>query len=347
METKRLEKIGQKVFDSFGELSSKIGDQTRIITPDEKRQLFHIQRNAIIKCALAGAVSALSSAYADLWAKQMFGSSLHYWLIFGGVTLVAAMLEILFIYHSSLKAVHSIAKTCDASLIKDYRNDEALTLSLVRAALEIPNPADSDQYIDPLKNTPRWRLIGISILYKVKVMASNVLAKIIARKLILRGATRAWLNFLAIPITALWNALVCYWITKQAIIRSLGPAYIEETLPTLIKNPEIHECAQRALACCITASGDIHPNHQYMLQRLRSMTDLIVKEAPASTEILLEKSQQLTKQDQQVITQVLSIAIMIDGKINKEELQLYQIYIEQHQNHSDTPKEHLKQAFGL
>ncbi len=293
--------------------------------------LHRIEKSTIIQCAIAGALSALTSAVASIYASHIYLLPAHpqrttaYWILFGSVTLVAATVEILFIYYASIKAVHQIAQVCDARLNGASEDSNALAIALVRAAMELPNPLDTDEFIDPLRHASRLQVLSVSLLYKAKVMLSNFLTKVVVRKIFLRGATRMWLEFIAIPVTAFWNALVCHWTLREARIRALGPSTLEEYLPSLLQNPAVHETAQRAVACCIAASHDIHPNHYYMLKMLRRNTALTVKDEPESHTLLKQQLEKLDSAERAAALRILALAIVIDGKISRRERALYKM----------------------
>jgi len=335
MKTSPLEKIGNIIFRSMGETSSNLGDSSHILTSEEKSSLRAIERSAIIKSAIAGALSALISAISAIYAEKLYKSgptethqTLNYWLLFGGITLIAAALEIAYLYYITLRATHQTASICDIKIHKDPKMNSPITAHLVRAAMELPSPPDADPYVKPHRGYPKWRIIIISLLYKTKIMASNAILKITVRKIFLRGAARAWLELIAIPITAFWNSIVTYWILREARIRALGPSTINQILPSLLTDPTIHEPAQRAIACAIHASRDLHPNLAQMLATTRDLTEKTITESPENINTFHKSLSPLTKPQKQTILKILTLATIIDGKISNKENQLLNLTAE-------------------
>ena len=314
-----------RVFQSLGKPKSEFGDHSRFLSPAEIAHLKKIERVAIIKCALAGALSTIAAAIAAVYADKWFvevpeenQSTLNYWLLFGGVTAIAAVIEIAYLYIVCIKAAHQIAAICDVHLIEDPESDANLGLSLVRAAMEIPHPTDADAHVSPHRYASKWKLIGIAILYKAKILLTNALAKVIVRKTIARGVARAWLEFIAVPVTAIWNGIVTYWIVRESRIRALGHLTIDAVLPTL-HTKGIAEGAQRAVAVSVSASARIHSSHSLMLDWLRRNADTTYTEQLDSVESFQTYFQSIDTEKKKAVLEIFALAIIIDGKISKKE----------------------------
>lgn len=330
MKNNPLESFGMKVFQSLGKPISEFGDNSRYLSPEEFKRLKKIERIAIFKCALAGALSTIIAAIAAVYAEKWFvdvptaeQSTLYYWLLFGGVTAIAALFEIAYLYIVCIKAAHQIAAVCDVYLIENPESDANLGLSLVRAAMEIPHPSDADAHVSPHRYASKWKLIGIAILYKAKILLTNALAKVIVRKTIARGVARAWLEFIAVPITALWNGIVTYWIVREARVRALGHLTVEAVLPSLNLN-DVAEGAQRAVAVSVSSTAKIHPSHSLMLNWLRLSSGTTYTEQLDSAERFEQYFKTLSEKQKQAVLEVFALAIVIDGKVSKQEAAQYE-----------------------
>ena len=323
-----LEKVGHALLRRMGQTCpdglSSLEDQ-RILTDDEQLQLKKIARFTVMRAALAGALSAVVAAVAALYAEKYFADdTVNYWLLFGGVSLLAAVVEVGFLYYDSLRAVHRISQACDVELFPEGEESSMMAGIMVRAAMELPNPPDKDPYINPLRDASKWRLMLGVIIYKGKIMVSNALAKVLVRKIFIRGAARAWLEFVAVPVTAGWNALVCFWVLREARVRAMGPSTVWQNLPEWLDdiNPELAEVAQRAVGVCVSASRDLHPNHLLMLTWMRENSGLRVTDEPESVELFLQKLEDLNPEDKKRGVDVLAMATIIDGRASKHELKI-------------------------
>jgi len=180
-----LEKVGHAVLRRMGKTcpdgGSTLEDQ-RVLTDDEQLELKNIARFTVMRAALAGALSAVVAAVAAMYAEKYFSDdSLNYWLLFGGASLIAAAVEVGYLYYDSLRAVHRISQACDVELFPEGEERSAMAGIMVRAAMELPNPPDKDPYVNPLREASKWRLLLGSLVYKGKVMVSNALAKVLPK----------------------------------------------------------------------------------------------------------------------------------------------------------------------
>ena len=177
----------------------------------------------------------------------------------------------------------SVGRNCRPRLIfPDGEIDTNIAFALARAALELPNPPDSELGVNHLREAPRLQLLLAAVIYKLKIMGSNMLAKVLLRKLTGRAATRVWLEFIAVPITAFWNAIVCWLVLKEVRVRALGPSMSMEFADMLLHDLSgvslpAQETMLQAVGSIIVRSADPHPNLVYLLKHLSDRLHIVDK----------------------------------------------------------------------
>ncbi|MFK7910722.1 MAG: hypothetical protein AB8F34_08965 [Akkermansiaceae bacterium] len=320
-----LEKVGHAVLRKFGPTCPEGGgtlEDQRVLTEEEQTVLKNIVRWTVFRAGLAGALSAIVAACAAMFAEKHYADDFwNYWLVFGGVSLLAAVFEVGFLYFDALRGVHRISAASDVELFPEGEGRSRMAGIMVRAAMELPNPPDRDPYVDPFRSASKWRLLLGALVYKGKVLVTNALAKVLVRKILLRGAARAWLEFVAVPVTAAWNALVCFWVLREARIRAIGPSAVAQRLPEWLggASAELAEASQRAVGVCVSASRDLHPNHLRMLEWMREHTGVEVTDKADDPELFRESLEKLSESEKQRVLDVLAMAIVIDGKASGRE----------------------------
>jgi hypothetical protein len=145
---------------------------------------------------------------------------------------------------------------------------------LARAALEIPNPPRPMFGIDPRREASRLRLIMATIVYKAKVSVSNFLLRKLLVRAFGRAGLRSWIPFIAVPITATWDAFVCRRALREARLRAIGPSAAHEVVECLLAgtdavSPALREALFRAIAAAVVGSADFHPNLVELIDALR------------------------------------------------------------------------------
>ncbi|MFO0646873.1 MAG: hypothetical protein U0326_11595 [Polyangiales bacterium] len=141
-----------------------------------------------------------------------FAAYAHYWGIVGGVTVVASVLEIAWLYWDGLRAVHALAHAAGLDLAEDPNGEDptGVVWALARAALELPNPPDGVAGLDPmLPEASKLKLVLASTVYKLKVALTGFVMKALVRRALGRAATRAVLELVAAPVTAIWGPPPC------------------------------------------------------------------------------------------------------------------------------------------
>jgi len=199
-----------------------------------------------------------------------------------------------------------------------------------RAALELPNLRNHFSGINPTKYANKRKLFFLGLLYKMKVMLTNAAAKLLVSKVIIRGSVRSWIEFVAVPITALWNAWIGYRVMQEVQLRIVGPKVLLTYIPPLLKDRSDHfrEIACRAVACSVTASLTLHPNLVFLLELCQSSTtfpdDLDV------SEVFIREARSLSSEETKAILQILSIASIVDNRVRNKETELLNQFTKVH-----------------
>jgi hypothetical protein len=150
----------------------------------------------------------------------------------------------------------------------------------------------------------------------------------VLRRLLGRSALRAYLPLVAVPVTALWNGLVVWWILRQARIRLLGPSAGEVMLAAALAGASgpsraLDEAALRAVGSVIVRKRDMHPNLAHALELVSARL-----ETPDLPDIddetrFLTSLGDLPEADRPAVLNVLRVAIVIDGRITRHDRALW------------------------
>jgi hypothetical protein len=333
-----LERLGVLYFRRMSASLPDIDTQDAIyvLNAQERRTLQGLVRWAVFRAGLAGAVSAALAAAAEVYADRTFGThhanfemTLRYWGVVLGVTVFAAILEIVFLYWDSLRTVHRMARAAGFDPFGRNASEEqnAIATALARAALELPNPTERIFGVDPHREASKIKLIFASLLYKVKVSVTNFAIKLLVRRIAGRALVRTWLPFVAVPGTAIWNGIVCYVVLREARIRVMGPSAAHELVNAIFdQNIPLSSEGQialvRAVASSIVRTEDLHPNLQAVLIEVTKRVDVALPEGIDDSRVFLDKLHELSKAEQKLALQMLSAAAIIDGRFSGTEEKL-------------------------
>ncbi|MCR9143623.1 MAG: hypothetical protein NXI24_15350 [bacterium] len=317
---------------------------------------------------LIGAVSAAGSVYAEYQFPETACSAslfeplcLRKYAVVAVVTVLLAVVELLVLAFISIWTVFQLARmtgqergSADLAGSQDVPVDasgrgagDAIAARvpnlLSRAALEIPDPVREVLGIDPMRNVPKRTMLLVGILYKLKITASNVIAKLILRRILGKSAVRVGAAYIAVPITGLWNAIVTFRVAREARLRLFGNILAGHIIESELQPEALARLSPRARLGCLQAVGNAivfagsnHPNLVILLARLYEAVrnDEIAdaggtgdagerRQTPESDladwNEFLATLAAVSEKERRFLLRLLAIAAAFDGRISRQE----------------------------
>ena len=310
-------------------------DPIHVLNVEERAELRLIERHAVGRAGIAGALSGLASASAAMWATVRFigpdgsahsaADSARYWGVVGGATLVASIFEIGFLYWDALRSVHAMATAAGLKFSEESQTSEQreVALALARAALELPNPEGRVFGVNPHRERIRWIVALASLLYKAKIALTTFLIKALLRSLLGQFMGRALLELVTVPVTAAWNAVVCFLVAREARLRTMGPSAALELITHALAagpvSPEGRRAAFRSVASAVVRTGDLHPNHHAALRVLVERLGPVDFDDVDDPSSFVRELQAFSVPEQRLALRLLIIAAVLDGRITRAE----------------------------
>lgn len=294
---------------------------------EERKSLRALERGAVARAALAGATSAgITALVATRLGHLEEPEPITYWTWIGVVGVVTSILEVAYLYWDALASVRRMAQVSGVRLFEQDTLDHAVAVSLARAALELPTPADNPLRVDPHREARRWQLLLISLFYKAKIALSTFVLKVLLRRVFGRLLARAAFEFVAVPVTALWNAAVCRRVLREARVRTMGPSlakemsvWILEPLAGSDRPTDGVRLIAWALGTSIVKNALVHPNWVVLVRHLELPASLSGDFGDANGFLLaLEHADSSTRTS---VLRALLAAAILDGRISRLERQ--------------------------
>jgi hypothetical protein len=303
------------------------------LSASEWEDVRKIERWAVGWACLAGTISGGILGASEMVVRRLlvddmdsanWQEQLPYWSVYLAVALVVSGIEILFLYWNTLRAVARNSAIVGVAT-SGAELEEAMARGLSRAALDMPNPREPLYGIDPYARIPRWKLVAYTIAYRVKVGVTSFLVRVLFRRILARAALRFFIPFLAIPVFAVWNGLITWWVLREARIRIMGPVAVRDLRKHLGSirddlSPTARELLMKTLAEAIVRSGDAHPNFVILLhdlfELLETDPDHVQKADWNVTKAELER---LSEMEKAAVAMTLVLAALLDGRVSKGE----------------------------
>jgi hypothetical protein len=288
---------------------------------------------------IAFSIGALTTVV-SVWFEWKYAGNLSNALYYSCYTLIIlAMLviEMAVLFWLGLRTVHGLA--CLTGQYHGHDDPLADTDSvpnmLARAALEVPDPVIHYLGIDPLKHVPKTQLLFVGVLYKAKVLLSSLLIKFILVRLFGKGSSRLGFQWVAIPVTGIWDAFVMYKVAREARLRLFGhrlARHIADDImrPELMANlsAKAKEGAIRAVATMMVLSQNHHPNMLVLLIKLCETFEIQDSHEYDNWADFLSLLNEVTELERYFILDLLCVSAAFDGHLSRLE------------------REHLPEAFG-
>lgn len=336
-----LVRLGIKYLRGFASGGARpvADDAIHLLNPEERKKLRAIERGAVARAAVAGALSSLVAAVVELEIARpllgarpryaTLGDQVKFYAVLGAATVIASAIEIGFLYWDGLRSVHRLSHAAGLDLFPETDDDDAaVAAAMARAALELPNPIQNLFGVNPRREASKLRLFVASIVYKAKISVTNFLVKMLVRRTVGRAVVRSWLPFVAVPFTAAWNGVVCRLIMREARIRAMGPSAAKEMLDAILADhgrelgPAAKDALVRAVASSIVRTEDLHPNLVALFREVAARATAEIPVDVDDTRVFLTHLAELGLDEQACVLRVLSVASVIDGRLTRNEKRL-------------------------
>ncbi|HLX92228.1 MAG TPA: hypothetical protein VKR32_11120 [Puia sp.] len=283
-----------------------------------------ITAKGIFFSALAGLVCVWPTIFVDQ-LKQHERWLVHYAWTYG-TTLLSVALEFYLLFVIAIKTVHEVSELIN---IHAHKKDIFLegpfnvTNILARAALELPDPEMRILGIDPFEKVSKRNLLILGLLYKVRILLTNLILKFILRKTVGDMIWGFSINYVALPVECFWNGMVIYRVVKEARLRLFGFALSNHIAENLVQDHMINKLSPEAKSGCMRAIGNAvvmarnyHPNMIILLLRFQELLKIGENDHFDDWDLFLENLKKVNDMEKNFLLNLFTIAISFDGKIS-------------------------------
>lgn len=203
--------------------SQEIGSQKEINTDLLKRKIYF---KYTFLSGLIGALAVLLyyapfhqfPSFFEIGKFQLsfFGFSLEITPMSISFNLLCLFIELFLLSVINIEMVHEITRNLK---FKNEKSDfiEMHKIELVNLSLENFKSKEREIGIDPFAEMSGFRIIIFIVFNKIKAFLSNLLVKILVRKLAGRYVLRLYTDLVGMPIYFFWNAFACREVYRRTI----------------------------------------------------------------------------------------------------------------------------------
>ena len=320
------------------EQSGNAEDEFHILNENEVKSIQQI-RNWALGWSIALGVLGVLMLYIPyhLWQKTLFPeTTLHLpWvgtqnlpIIFTIYSTILVVIELYYLTIVNLQAVHKMAKVCGFPQ-KDDPDYEKHLEGLYSIGMERESKEMQKYGINPLAGINKYYLMLVVILNRLKGTITNLLIKLIFKRLLGRIVLRVYIDLLGMPVYAFWNALAAHKVLREAKVRIMAPNLIKQLTNNLYEDlshdEEFKDFLYDALQLIAVVKRTFHHNHYLLVEKLITKFDIPIKEEQAEMlkkDELLEKVKGINGEAREGIAKLCIFGMMIDGSLSKKEREL-------------------------
>ncbi|MCU0432761.1 MAG: hypothetical protein MUC87_04840 [Bacteroidia bacterium] len=308
--------------------------QLYLLSEEEQKSLRKLELITLWISALIGAVMVLvlyipQYAWPDLFAESTYTlpftdisfpmSILS--LVYG---IVLVYIEILMLTALHLYCAHEIAVR--TGLFSDDKSKQGESVNeLVRIGMEKKDKSLSLYGLDPFQGLSRWAVFLRNVVFTLKATLSNLLIKLLVRRLFGRYVMRAVLDLLGIPIFAFWNAWASRRVLREARVVIMGE-HLLQALARQLKGqiePAHHSLVYDALQFVAVSKRDYHSNHSRLAALVLNRYGIERRSKHTLDKEYVERFKQAPAKVQELCLLVIVLGMIIDGHLSvREKLRL-------------------------
>ena len=199
----------------------------------------------------------------------------------------------------------------------------SITNILSRAALEIQDPELHILGIDPFKRVSKKNLLLLGLLYKCKIILTNLVAKWLLLHMVGPTIGGISINYIALPVECFWNALVIRRVVKEARLRLFGFALCNHVADHVLEEGILHGLSEsakigalRAIGNAVVLARNYHPNMIVLLLRWQHLLHLHKDHQYDDWDLFLEALRTVSTKERWFLLNLFTIAAAFDGRIS-------------------------------
>jgi hypothetical protein len=209
----RLERFGLFVFSLF---PKAVGAKPFSISDEELNvHCFWVLLKGLFLCSIVSVLDVLPTVELEVYLRSIMWPKLWITVFTAVLTGLLLLPELLLLFIIALYCAHQLANFLqiqdDNVAMMGVFNSERL---LARAALELDDPQVRLESIDPFRSINRWSLLLLGLLYKLKIVLSNLVLKLLVG---LAFGEDFPMYFISFAVEVFWNCVVLYKVVIEGL----------------------------------------------------------------------------------------------------------------------------------
>jgi hypothetical protein len=310
-------------------LPGKNGDALHLLDDKEIAEIRKVERKTYIWAGILGVLGVVLLYIPQYIWPTFFADSiitLPFLEKEVSVPITSTLFGIILLYpelyglsYFNILAVYKIAVICGFPDKNDPKFKQHVE-ALMRVGLEKEDRTAYTLGINPLQGASKVSIILFLIINRLKATLSNIIIKLVVRRIMGRAVIRSVVDMMGIPVYAFWNAWASYMVINETKTRIMAPNIIRHYVSVLKaeqeQNPAFREMIYDVLQFIAISKRKYHQNHLLLAEEVLNAFAIEVKtlhEISPDFETRLSNADTLTRKG---ANQLLLLGFVIDGSIS-------------------------------
>jgi hypothetical protein len=330
----RLEKFGVYYLTLFRRIDS---DHSVFDLSD--KELANRIRRITIKGMVLSSIIGLVCVFPTVWVDIYFQNSAHLvhygWV--AAVTIFSIAIELYVLFIIALKAVYEVSELINMHASKnELLNNSVFSVKniLARTALELPDPELKILGIDPFKRISKKNLFILGLLYKAKILLTNLVLKYVLRFTVGNFLLGISILYEALPVECFWNSVVLRRVVLEARLRLFGFALANRIAQDVIHDKLLQQLSPLARTGCLRAIGNAvvmsknyHPNMMILLIRFQELLQIEEENKYDDWKLFINTLHSVSEKEKNFLLDLFTVSAAFDGRLSDlEESSLKEAY---------------------
>jgi len=299
------------------------------------KRIRHITIRGMVLSSIIGLVCVFPIVWVDVHFQDD-APLVHYsWLAV--VTIFSIVVELYVLFIIALKAVYEVSELINMHASKnELLNSSVFSVKniLARTALELPDPELKILGIDPFKRISKKNLFVLGLLYKAKILLTNLVLKYVLRFTVGNFILGVSILYEALPVECFWNSVVLRRVVLEARLRLFGFALANRIAQEVIHDKLLQQLSPLARTGCLRAIGNAvvmsknyHPNMMILLIRFQELLKIKEENKYDDWKLFIDTLNTVSEKERNFLLDLFTVSAAFDGKLSDlEETSLKEAY---------------------
>jgi hypothetical protein len=236
--------------------------------------------------------------------------------------LVLALAEIYLLVFLNVRSVGYMARLCGFPSPADPERAAHLR-ALVGISIEKDARNELRLGLNPWQGYSRARLAVLFVWTRAKATLSNVVVKMLLRRMLGRYAIRLFVDFVGIPVMAAWNVYASWRVLTEARVRILAPALVQHCVRHFHRrhgeDPAFVALLYDLLQYVAVQKRAFNENHYLLSEALLRAFAVPLRPRHEVGDDFLSRLRALGPEARGDLVRLLVVGMIIDGQLSRAE----------------------------